>query len=87
MSSRQSEIHGPCSCREKCGDVWQDEADPAMPVCKALTLPSLELAPAVKVSLQGGDRQRLLEALAPHIDRVAAAKKMGWDERREPDNV
>lgn len=31
-------IHGPCACRDWCGDVHQDEDDPSMPVCKGLPI-------------------------------------------------
>ena len=47
---RKLGIHGPCLCREWCGDADDEmpEDDPSMPVCKGLRPPP---APLVEVVL------------------------------------
>lgn len=54
-------IHGPCACRDYCGDVWQDEDDPSMPVCKGLPV---RHEPLVEVVLERRDRSYDREGIA-----------------------
>lgn len=49
QSSRRA-IHGPCACIRWCGDVWEDEDDPRMPVCKGLPIKKMPLVEIVMVA-------------------------------------